>query len=354
MSKDFSGAALVKTTTMEKLVGKTVDTILNASPLTLRLLGNQKPWKGSKYKIPVKYVANSQGTSFDGLDKFSTTKTENRENMYFGPTGYEMPCVIDQMEVDVNATAKVTDLVALQLESDAQDMIDDISDMFYTAQTGKAFESLIDAYDDDTLGVTTYGGLDRSAYGLQGNYVNIGGAITLTAMRTQMNATKHGNRKANMIVTTDAVWGYYEKLLTPTVQTNLSQSDSRGYAKMTRTGAVGAGTDLRGQQGFDAIYHSGVPIVADEKCTAGYMFHIRDDDLSFYGLPSTMPGYKPVSFKSDLIEGVYANVPVVTGFSFSGFNTPIDQYGRVGHIILMGNLICKNPRFGGVAVGITS
>ena len=67
MSKDFNAAVLVNTTTMEKLVAKTVDTILNASPLTLRILGNQKPWRGTRYKVPVKYVANAQETSFDVL-----------------------------------------------------------------------------------------------------------------------------------------------------------------------------------------------------------------------------------------------------------------------------------------------
>ena len=66
-----------------------------------------------------------------------------------------------------------------------------------------------------------------------------------------------------------------------------------------------------------------------------------------------MPGHTPISFsKGGGIEGVYS-VPSTTGFSFSGFKTPIDQYGRVGHTMLMGNLICKDPRSGGVLIGIT-
>jgi hypothetical protein len=47
------------------------------------------------------------------------------------------------------------------------------------------------------------------------------------------------------------------------------------------------------------------------------------------------------------------NVPVTTGFNWSGFIKPIDQYGKVGHIILLGNLISDDPRHQGVMITIT-
>jgi len=352
---DFTANDNVKTSTLTHLVAKTVDTILNFSPLTLKILGNQKAWKGSQMKFPVKYQTNSNGMSFDGLDKFDTTKVENFINMAFDPTGREMPVVISQMEADVNAAGgKVIDLVARQLASDSQDMASDIATLFYTLQTGKNFLSVIDAYDDGTIGATSYGGQTRSTYtGLEGNYTNISGNLTLTAMRTQMNACEHGPKRPDLIVTTPAVWGYYEKLLTPTVTTSISQTDLKGYSQLTRSGVVAAGADLKGQQGFNAIFYSGVPLVADEVCPSGYMVWVNTKDLAFYGVKSTHPEYKPVNFTGGSIESVYSEVPHTTGFSFSGFNTPIDQYGRVGHILLMGNLICKDPRSGGILIGIT-
>lgn len=356
---DFTANTNVSTSTLEYLVAKTVDTITNYSPATLFFLGNQKRWQGSQMRLPIKFVASTQGQSFNGLEKFSTTQSKNFINMTFNPTGREMPVVISQIEQDVNATNRVVDLVARQMASDAQDMASDIAGLFFTLQTGKNFLSLVDACDDGTIGATSYGGLSRTTYtGIKGNYVAIGGNLTLANMRTEFNACTHGKDSPDLILTTKAVWAYYEKLLTPTLSNQITNSALLGYAKFTGASAAGTpniaapGTNLKGYQGFSAIYYNGVPVVADENCNSGYLYMLNTRSLAFYGLPSTHPDYKPVKFTDSSIEGVY-NVPATTGFSFSGFNTPIDQYGRVGHIILMGDLICNNPRNNGVMITIT-
>lgn len=356
---DFTANTTVNTSTLEYLVGKTVDAVLNYSPATLFFLSNQKKWFGSEMRFPVKWQSNSEGMSFDGLEKFSTTKVNNFINMEFSPTGREIPTVISQIEADVNATQRVVDLVARQMASDAQDMASDIAGLFYTLQTGKNFLSLVDACDDGTIGATSYGGLNRTTYDeVQGNYVNIAGNLTLANMRTEFNSCTHGPDVPNLILTTKTVWGYYEKLLTPTLSNQITNSALVGYAKFTGAtpnglpNIVAPGTNLKGYQGFSAIYYNGVPVVADESCNSGYMYMLNTRNLAFYGVSSTHPDYKPVKFTDSSLDGVY-NVPVTTGFSFSGFNTPIDQYGRVGHILLMGNLICNNPRNQGVMIGIT-
>lgn len=356
---DFSAKTDINTSSLEFLVAKTVDTILNFSPATLFFLGRQKGWKGSQMRMPIKYASNSEGMSFDGLEKFSTTKSDNFINMTFNPTGREMPVVISQMEADVNASSKVVDLVARQLSSDAQDMASDIATLFYTLQTGKNFLSLIDACDDGSLGATSYGGLLRSTYtGIKGNYTAVGGNLTLSNLATSFNQAVHGADSPDLILTTKAVWNYYEKLLTPTLSNQVSNSTLLGYSKFTGASANGLpniaapGTDLKGAQGFNSIFYRGVPVIADEACPSGYLFMLNSKSTSFYGLRSTAPDYKPVKFSSDSLESVYS-VPATTGFSFSGFNAPIDQYGRVGHILLMGNLICKNPRLNSLMTGIT-
>lgn len=350
----------VSTSTIEKLVAKTVDTILNYSPATLFFLGNQKTWTGNLMRFPIKYQQNSQGIAFDGLQKFSTTKTENFAYMSFSPVGREMPTVISQMEVDVNASNRVIDLIARQMASDAQDLADTIAGKLYTVQTGIEFLSLIDAVDDGTYGSGTYGGLSRTTYtGLKGNVTTSVGNLTLANMRTSYNNATHGADSPNIIFTTKAVWAYYEKLLTPTLQNQIGSTAIAGYAKFTGASDGGLpnitapGTKLNGSQGFNAIYFNGVPVVADEKCPAGYMFGLNTRSIAFYGLKSTGEGYKNVTFMSDeSMDSVY-NIPVTTGFSWSGFNQPIDQYGKVGHIILMGNLIANNPRLNFLMTGIT-
>lgn len=347
---EFHNIASVNTATLEKLVAKTIDTVINSSPITLRLLGNQKPWIGSVMKFPIKWQKGVAGKAFDGLDKFSTSKSDSFINMEFNPTGYEVNVVLSQMEVDVNASARVVNMVARELQSRQEDMIDDLATLFYALQTGKNFLSLINAVDDGTLGATSYGGLLRSTYtGVKGNYINIAGALSLANLRTQFAACTHGNQKPDLLVTTKAQWAKYEALGSLAARTLVMKT---GYPQLTRTGIQPSVQGLKGDFGFDVLYFSGQPMVVDEKCTAGYLLLLNTRHIGFYGLKSTDPDYRPVKFAKGSIEGVYS-VPKVAGFSFSGFRAPIDQYGKVGHIILMGNLISDSPRHLGVMIGLT-
>jgi hypothetical protein len=231
--------------------------------------------------------------------------------------------------------------------------------LFYTLQTGKNFLSLIDACDDGSLGATTYGGLSRSTYtGIKGNYFPISGALTLDNLRASINAATHGADMPNLILTTKAQWAKMEKLLTPSVSHQILQTNIAGYSKFTGAteggvpNIIAPGTPIKGTQGFNSIFYAGIPMIADENCPTGYMFGLNTRTLGFYGLPSQAEGYKNVKFNSDTLDGVY-NIPVTTGFSFSGYNNPIDQYGKVGHILLMGNLICNNPRLNFLMTGLT-
>jgi hypothetical protein len=311
-------------------------------------------------RFPIKYQANSQGTWFNGLEKFSTIQSDNFIRGVFNPTGREIPTVISQMEVDINESQKVMDLEQRQMASDGQDMASDIATAFYTLQTGKAFLSLLDAIDDGNLGATTWGSLSRSTYsGVQGNLTESLGALTLSAMRTAYNQAVHGKDKPNLLIGDKDTWAYYEKLLTPTLSNQIGNAALAGYNSFVGAGANGlpniiaAGTDLKGYQGFSSIYYSGVPFIADEVCPSGYLFMLNTRTIAFYGLASTDKDYKQVKFNDESMDSVY-NIPVTTGFSWSGFNKPIDQYGKVGHLILMGDLICSNPRLNSLVTGVTT
>ena len=283
--------------------------------------------------------------------------------MAFNPTVYTINSAISQIEVDLNDTAKVADIVKRQLASDSQDMASDIATYFYTVQTGNNFNSLIDICDDETLtSSATYGGLSRSTYtGLKGNYVAIGGNLTLANLRTEWNLCKHGSQSPNLILTGNNVWNYYEKLLTPTLSNQMNAMAMAGYPKFVGADPMGgvatvpAGASLRGAQGFNYITYSGIPVVADEvlgNLQSGYLLMLNTDSINFYGLPTKKAGYMPVNFYSENLDSVY-NVPKTTGFYFSGYKDPIDQYGSVGQIFLAGNLVGENPRLNGVMITIT-
>lgn len=345
----------VSTLSLPKMAAKTVDTVINSSPVTLRLLGNQKPWK--EY-FPVKYATGVAGTDFDGLDHLATALSDSYARMEFDPTGFSVNVAISQMEVDVSkARNTIIDLAAREFESRAEDMIDGIGTRFHTLQTGKAFLSLIDAADNETAGPATYGGLDRSTYGLSGIYTSTTGAMSLATLRTKYNACTHGTSRPDLIVTSKTGWTRYEVLNSATTSTGYIQyslAESKGYPQLTRTGIAPNIMGLRGQRGFDALWFSGTPVVIDEKCSANYLYMLNTDHLAFYGVKSTDPDVTPIKFGKGSIDSVFTDVPKVTGFAFTGFRKPIDQYGLNGHIILMGNLIADSPRHQGIEVSYTS
>ena len=65
-------------------------------------------------------------------------------------------------------------------------------------------------------------------------------------------------------------------------------------------------------------------------------------------------GTKAGDTNGNSIEGLYEqDFGGNAGLDWSGFIRPTDQYGRIGHMILMGNLISFNPRRHAVINGIT-
>lgn len=364
---DFTANTTVDTSTQYKLAAKAIDIITSYSPITMHLLKNQKTWNfGKQYQVPIKYQQNNQGMNFSGLEQFSTTKVNNFQKMSFNPTGYELPVVVSGFEVDVNSSLPVVDIAKRQTASDAQDFASDMADQFFTLQSGDAFNSLLDICDDTSLGTTAYGGLSRTTYtGLRGNYTGSVGNITLSQLTSSLNNATHGKYTPDLIVTTKAVWGYIEKLYLATISTQVAAMKFMGYPNYVGANSDGspnisaAGQSLKGTHGFRALEFGGVPIVADEKCPAGYLFGLNlsgsgdsEQGINFYGLPSTLPGYKSIQFTDDSLSG-QNNVPFTPGFAFSGFNVPIDQYAMIGHILLKGQLIGGNPRNNFLLTGIT-
>ncbi len=341
----------VQSMTDTKLIPKLVDTVLSSSPFTLTILGNQKTFSGTSMKFPVRTSQNDEGGSFDGMDKFSTTKVETQRVMEFNPTGYSKPVVVSNMELDVNATEKgVLNQLQLATAQTAQDMIDGLADIFYAFQSGKDFLGVYDAVDDGTT-TASYGGLSRSTYtGLAGNLTSSSGTLTLAKMRTMFNSCTHGTQNPNLLITTKSLWAAYEALLETSVSRNAPTS---GYPQVTRTGSAPNTQALKGEAGFDSLYFAGAPIVFDDKIDSGYMLFINTNHLGFYGLASSQEGWTQVKFQSSELDSVYSEVPVTTGFSWSGLMRPIDQYGQVGHLILMGQLISDSPRHLGILTGLS-
>lgn len=344
MEFDANIQALAK----EALLPKAVDTVLGTNVLALRLLGNAKKWRGTKLEKTIQIAAPTTGGSFSGYDLFDTSSSNTHAKLSFDLRAYYQSIVLAGMEIDgVGASESSVDIVTNAIEEGANAMADNIGTLLYGTGTGNANKDFLGlaAIVDDGGEVATYGGLARATYTtIQANETDVGGALTLDAMRTMYSSCASGSQKPTLILTTEAIWNDYEALNVPTLSNNTD-----AYRQVTMSG-MSTKEGLKGDLGFDALMFKGVPLVADEKATSGCMWFLNEKQLAFYSLESKMPGYSKINVGGNkTLEGEYADQPSRNlAFNWSGFKQPVNQYAEIGQIILEGNLVSFDPRRHGV------
>ena len=104
-----------------------------------------------------------------------------------------------------------------------------------------------------------------------------------------------------------------------------------------------------------ALTYKGLPWVRDEKATAGTVHMLNEQWIEFYGWdPNGAAGYTKISLGTGTTEGVYADEPSpYTGFAWSGFHTPTNQFGEVADVIMLGNFASWQPRRQGKLTAVT-
>jgi len=332
------------TITQDGFVEKVVDAVLGSNVAAVRILTKQKKWMGDQLKIPFKYQKSTTGGSFALTDTFDTSKINTRKKMSFDPKFVYQGVTLMGPEVSVNSLSKtqIINLVKTEMESAQQDMCDSLGTQVYGFGGGNDIMGLQGIVDDGTF-LTTYGEQTRATYTmLNSNVTTVAGPLTIALMAAAHTAAKMGSQKPTIGITTESIWNDYEELITPTISANYN---IMGASKVTRDETKRPGEALGpGQVGFDALMYRGMPVVADEKCNSGEFYFLNEDYLDFYGLPAEW--YNAISLTSSTIEGGYyeQNVTKTFGFSWSGWKEPTNQYARTGQILLMGNLVGRNPK----------
>jgi hypothetical protein len=187
---------------------------------------------------------------------------------------------------------------------------------------------------DDSTGTTTYAGLSRSTYtNWKATYTSQSGSLSLANLAADFDAAQIGDDAPSIIITTPAVFTIYEALLTASVQHNLSFN---GYDMVTAQG-IQRGLAAAGN-GFRCLYFRGLPLVADEKCTAGYIYTLNERHLALYYLPQD----------ADMIESEYE------GFGWTGWLMPVNQDAVTGTLKTYLQLICDSPRTQAKRISVTS
>jgi len=347
--------------TQDHLLPKVVDSVLGGNVLALRLIGKAKRGAGESIKKAFKYENSGSAGSFSGLDTFTAAELDTKSTLQYFLKGVRIPVAVSGMAGVANGVSQtqVTNLVKNSLEESQSELMDEIGDQIYGDGTGNSNKDLIGlgAIVDDGTDVATIGGKSRTTYPvLDAIRTASGGTMNLAKLATLYSAVCSGTQMSSptLMVSDESAWDLYEQLLTPTVRENYTMM---GYYQVGRDGGAKRGESLQGTQGFTAVTYKGIPFVRDEKATEENVFMLNENWIDYYGWDASgMFGYKKVAFTQDTQEGVSGEAPIsnFTGFNWSGFRAPTNQFSGVADIVLLGNLTTWQPRRQGRLTGVNA
>lgn len=347
--------------TQQYLLPKVVDNVLNSNVLTFRLMGNSRPGAGVAIVKPIKYQNTGQATSFSGLDTFAASLPNVAIRMSYDMRGHRVPLAISGMDRTANSVSEtqVTELAVFTLENGQQELIDSIGSAIYGDGTGNSSKDFLGlgAIVDDGTNVSTIGTLSRTTYPVLDGTVTSQATLTLASMGTMNTATSSGGGMQNstLIVSDETRWDLFEQLLTPTVRESYSMM---GYPQLglkgglTRTGSDNQG--LSGTAGFVALSFRGIPYGKDEKATAQNIYFLNENWIQYYGWKAA--DYTAISLGSTTTEGLYGDngMSDFSGFAWSGWQIPPNQYGFIADLIVLGQLTSWQPRRQGRLTSVAS
>lgn len=351
----------VKDITYNDILPSIVDFVNNSNIFTARVTSNPKNWKGVTESQPITIANSTTGGSFDGLDTFDTSATNNTRSLTWYVKAYEQSVVVPGIEKAVNGTSEkqVLSLVATRMDEAKNSMTDSIGDLLYGYGTGKDIEGLGLIVDDGTA-TSSYGGINRADLPSVNADVTpaSGGNLTLDLVSAEfdnVSAAGSGQEAPTIALTTKAIWSMFEKILNAKLSMDYSATSIKGYNRVSGKTPVGTSVPaeaLKGALGVDAISYRGKPVVADDKAPAGTFFWLNENYIEFRRLLS--PDLKSVSSRNEVTEGVNSDIEQPSFLQLRDFMSPVNQFGEIGALIVLGNLLCKQPRRQGKITGITA
>lgn len=350
----------VKAITYNDILPTIVDFVNNSNIFTARVTSNVKNWKGVTETQPITIANSTTGGSFDGLDTFDTSATNNTRQLTWYVKAYEQSVVVPGIEKAVNGDSekKVLSLVATRMDEAKNSMNDAIGDLLYGYGVGKDIEGLGLIVDNGTA-TSSYGGIQRSDLPSVNADVTAASAgnfnfALVAAEFDRVSAAGSGQEAPTIALTTKSIWSMFETVLGDKLRANYDATTISGYNRVsgkTPNGVSVPATELKGSAGFNAINFRGRPVVADDKAPAGKFFWLNENYLEFRRLLSS--DLKSVDSKNEVTEGVNQDNPQPSFLQLRDFMSPVNQFGDIGALIVMGNLICRQPRRQGVITGIT-
>lgn len=348
--------------TYQYILPTLVDNVSNSNVFTSKMLSNTIDWEGVTYNVPIQTAFSTTGGSFNGMDTFSTAATNNTRQMTFYITGQYQSIVIPGIEAAVNGNSEsqVIKLMTAKADEAKISMADAIGTELYGFGLGKSFDGLGNVVDSGT-NAPTYGGLSRTTYPfLAADVTSVANnAITLSYLSSEfdnVSAASSTSESPTLGLTTKGIWTFVEGLIQPMLSARYESTSVKGYDRVDGGTPKGktvpdGDTTLGGAGGFIAITWRGRPMVADDKATAQTFFWVNENYIDFAVQKSGE--LREISSNVESMEGFYEDVPFPSAFQFRDMMSSINQLGEVGVVILLGNLIDRQPRRNGKLIAIT-
>jgi hypothetical protein len=352
--------------TYQEILPRLVDQINNSNIWTARVLTNTKEWSGVTLNMPIETANSTTGGSFSGMDTFPTAATNNTRLFTWYVAAYEQSVVVPGIERDINANneKQVLRLLSTRMDEAKISGLVGVGTILYGTGAGKDFDGLGLIVDNGT-NTTSYGGLTRSTNSfVNADVTNLGsvnsGIITLDYLSSEfdnVSAAGSFSESPTLGLTTKAIWTFIEGLIQPMVSARYEVVNAGGYDRidggLPPGVAVRPGDDrLHGRAGFNSLQYRARNMVADDMCPSGTYFWLNEHYIDFYSLKAAE--LQKISSMPEVTEGFYKDVPFPSAWQFREMMSPVNQYGQVGLLMLMGNLVCGQPRRNGKLIGITS
>lgn len=349
--------------TYQEILPSIVDQINNSNVFFSTVLSKPSTWRGVTENQPIEIANSNTGGSFSGMDVFPMSSTNNTRLMTWYVAAYEQSVVVPGIERAINANneKQVLRLLATRMDEAKISMAQALGQIFYGFGNGKDIDGL-GLIVDNGANSASYAGITRAT----NTFINadvtavLNGIITLDYLSSEFdNVSAAGSHRESPTfgLMTKAIWTYVEGLLQPQVS---ARYDTVGFPGYNRTdGGLPTGREaystnpkLGAFGGFNILNYRGRDLVADDNATTGTFFWINNNYLEFKRLIDS--SVNQISSTVEVTEGYYKDVPMPSAFQFRELMSPVNQYGEVGLLLLMGNLIHRQPRRNGKLTGITS
>lgn len=282
-------------------IPKVVDNIFRSNYLQSKLWAKKELKTGGSFIQQPLLFAEGPSGFWSGTDDMSTQDTDIVKSAVFGwKFAYTSATVNAEDEVKVDGKQAIADLVTTKLQTAEMSGANLMGQGIYSDGSSN-IKSITGLRAMVTGSGTTYGGISKTTNAFWVSPID-STTTTLTeqSIQSRIGKVTEGVIKPNLIVTTQDIYDILWGLL----------GDQK---RQTNTDA--------GRAGYTSLAVSGVEVVVDSHCPAGFMYVLRTDNIHLY--TSTRMNWKFVPFASPV------NQPQL----------------RTAFTLWAGNLTCDNCRF---------